>query len=623
MVEKELPAENICVYLPNTLESFDDVVRVLALKVGTANADKPELTNTLVAEIARSLEESDRRLVVLFDQSERMYLATIERIRKMLDRVNVNRVLLQIVFAGRKSLLENLQQLAICNFSDVEEKHFVLNTLGLSETYAYLNHCAQHRSPTRGKNIFTPEAAKKIYSMAQGNLRMTNILAAKSLEATDSETSFMVLLDNVCDNEKVDPHKRKSFFPKRKPPMWQLGLVGAGLMLMVGTLLLRGGEEQTKVSQVTEKSAAADGIGSKQRPAPPAASEDGSLDGRAAGTVEKEVSVPVHPVEPKTGVASTKAQNNRQLPDNVEHLPEPEKKTVDHSAMAGKVKSGVAAGQGSAEPVVAKVGEMAVNAPEESVKTQNTSVAPLRIDKEIAEKGAQDKASGDQSAQVTVASLTVQERTVAPRDQKTAPPAKASKPETSAQNEPAQLRRESMGEVMEESENTEGDAEAVVFVGMKKRLPQQEADREGTKKIVKIAPVKVKAAVGRDSVEDQTAVLEKTDAAVQLFKQREAAGAKWLSGEMGGSHTIQLMALTAEQAEDNLRRRFEQEMYRHIADNLYIVKGTASTVFVYYGEYPDMDSARQARNTLPVFLRKHDPYAVSLKDAIEKAASAR
>ncbi len=81
------------------------------------------------------------------------------------------------------------------------------------------------------------------------------------------------------------------------------------------------------------------------------------------------------------------------------------------------------------------------------------------------------------------------------------------------------------------------------------------------------------------------------------------------------------MVLTAEQAEENLKRRLQQEEYREVADRLHIVKGNSSRVYVFFGEYPDMDAARQARNTLPEFLRKHAPYAVSIEEAIEKAVA--
>jgi len=161
----------------------------------------------------------------------------------------------------------------------------------------------------------------------------------------------------------------------------------------------------------------------------------------------------------------------------------------------------------------------------------------------------------------------------------------------------------------------------VVFVGMKKRLPPPETEDGGAKKIVKIAPAKVKIPLAAQSDEEARAGGADDASVDNLFRRGLARGEEWLQGQSSGSHTVQLMALSAGQAEENLKNRLRQEEYRRIADQLYIVKGNTSTVYVYYGEYADVDTARQARNTLPVFLRKHAPYTVSVEEATAKAVS--
>ena len=94
---------------------------------------------------------------------------------------------------------------------------------------------------------------------------------------------------------------------------------------------------------------------------------------------------------------------------------------------------------------------------------------------------------------------------------------------------------------------------------------------------------------------------------MDLYQKRLAAGSGWYENKDNNLHTVQLMVLTADQAEANLKRRFADQAYRDIADDLYIIKDNGSKVFVYYGQYPDLDAARQARNTMPIFLRKHNP----------------
>ncbi len=242
MVQKELPADFSCVYLPNTMESFEDVVRVLALGLGTDNSEQPGNTVDLVSEIATFLRKNERHLVAIFDQTERMYLATLERIRKMLDQLNEKEVIFHMILAGRKSLMDNIAQLEICEFMEIEEKRYILDPLGLSETYGYLNHCVQQRPSGPGKNVFTPEVAKKIFGMAKGNFRMTNMLAEKTLESSDSETSFMVLLDNVSETRDMplmsEPAGR---FGKGFSRL--LGVAGGVGVLVIMLLLISGDKE--------------------------------------------------------------------------------------------------------------------------------------------------------------------------------------------------------------------------------------------------------------------------------------------------------------------------------------------------------------------------------------------
>ena len=105
-----------------------------------------------------------------------------------------------------------------------------------------------------------------------------------------------------------------------------------------------------------------------------------------------------------------------------------------------------------------------------------------------------------------------------------------------------------------------------------------------------------------------------------LFEERRRASAGWLAGAYKGKYTIQLMMLTSPLARKNMEKLLEQKEYASVLDNLYILqkKTTPPTLFLFYGTYPSMDSARQVRNTMPVFLRKHHPYALSIADALAK-----
>lgn len=652
MVEKELPAETFSVYLPTPLESFDDVIRVLALEVGTDNADKPVSSKILVDEIAAELEVRERRLVVVFDQSERMYLATIERVRKMLDRVNDSNVLLQIVFAGRSSLLENLKQLAICNFKDVEERHFGLHPLGLSETYAYLNHCAQQRSSSRSKNVFTPEAAKKIYSMAKGNLRMTNMLAAKSLEAANTDTSFMVLLDNVVDDTQgSDPKGRKrsvASWPGTSWRRWAYGGAGLALLVVVAFFVFtdengqkEGGRGDAVVSDEPVETSPLSVENAEESPALEQAEPEGTVEtGGVNQPVASEIAMSetVAGSEQKDHVSGGSASgkdegenatdDGKRVPAATDSDQSMEKESPGPAAANDEV---VVAGRGNTlepekeEPVVVgtPVKEAAQEVAEPSTAATDVVKEPAegseRLERPTLTAGTESAGAGEEQQLVSTEdpAAKLQQEGEVQKDQtiEIAQSAKNEQPE------------ESQEKIQEEPEGTlvqdEDYDEPVVFVGMKKRLPPPQVDEGSAKKIVKIAPVKVKNPIASMSDGEEAAAPLNDGTVDELFNRSLARGQRWLQGRNSGSHTVQLMALTAEQAEDNLKNRFRQQEYRRIADRLYIVKGNTSTVYVYYGEYEDPDTARQARNSLPVFLRKHNPYAVSVEEAIAKAVAER
>jgi septal ring-binding cell division protein DamX len=106
----------------------------------------------------------------------------------------------------------------------------------------------------------------------------------------------------------------------------------------------------------------------------------------------------------------------------------------------------------------------------------------------------------------------------------------------------------------------------------------------------------------------------------QLYRDRVRASAKWLAGGYRDAYTVQLMMLASEQAEDNIKKLLVQDDYFAIRNNLYILRKKTSppTLFVFYGTYDSMEQARQARNNMPLFLRKHHPYALSINDAMRK-----
>jgi hypothetical protein len=115
------------------------------------------------------------------------------------------------------------------------------------------------------------------------------------------------------------------------------------------------------------------------------------------------------------------------------------------------------------------------------------------------------------------------------------------------------------------------------------------------------------------------AVIEQRDGD-KLFRERLAASANWLTGLQKGKYTIQLMMVVSNQAQATIAETLAQDDFFQIRDQLYLFRKKTSppTIFVYHGLYDSLDAAREARNNMPVFLRKQHPYPLAVDDALKK-----
>ena len=246
MLEKELPDGYVLVTFPNTLDSFEDVTRAIAREMKITLADGVAIGDIrdLLLEVWERLAERKQKMLIIFDQAERIYLATLERIRKMLDIMNQTGIVFQILFSGESGLLENFKQLSMCSFQGAEERHFVLEPLDSSATYAYLNFRV-NEGKAEEKEAFSEEVSEEIFVIAGGNIRKINALAEESLQSLTADTSFMVLLDNVRETKKEgksigwDFSLFKEYYLAHKK--WLIPL-GACLSVLFLLLILRTGK---------------------------------------------------------------------------------------------------------------------------------------------------------------------------------------------------------------------------------------------------------------------------------------------------------------------------------------------------------------------------------------------
>ena len=635
MAAKEIADNNLCVYVPENIESFGDVIGVILQSIGGKGEESGKEVTLLEQELLSFLKEEKKRLIVIFDHAEKMYLAMLERLRKLLDRMNSQEIHLQIILAGRKLLYENLEQLEICNFAEIEEVHFHLSALEQAETHAYLNHCAKLRSRELGKCMFSSEAARKIYALARGNLKVTNILAAKAIAAADAEESFVVRPKNVIitDEPALKDIGRFRFYgvlTLRMKRNWLLA--GATIVLLIGILIVfsPGGDPQKEGRGSPDESdevviLGLDGTEATDPIAKGMAEainkEDGENRDETAGQEEDlfivtsaEGGVEVdHAREDLAGAGVTDEQleNTSALSGNVREQAQDSRsqQTGPSTDVPAEAELDAAVGgdrkQSSSSDVAA--GKNTVR--------DATGSGTIEVGSNGQLSQAQISTEKDPAGQAVLSQLKVKDRndkTVGETGQvqqkkATHPPVDLEQ----AKSQPDKSTPEDSAESVEEKNSP-------VLSVSSKSVPLKVASIREPKQIHRIAPVTFSS----QGPEKARQVPEKRDvdiAADSLYEQRLSAGKKLFGKERQHDQTIQLMALTAGQAEKNLQAKLTRPEYQAVVENLYIVESNDnSKIFVYYGHYPDEAAAQQARKALPLFLRENSPFVLSLSDVRRK-----
>ncbi len=520
MLEERVAEECVVVYFQHTVESFEDVVRIIAreLSVATVEMDGKGVKDA-IENIVKILLEKRCHLFIIFDEAENIYLATLERIRKMLDQMTEAEVYLHVLFSGRVSFLENYEQLIICDFKQVEEVHLTLDPLSEVETVGYINSCMDRLSSDAQRDVFTEEVVGKICEIAKGNFATINSLAEEPIVTPGDNSSFMVLLDSVADAKEEDAGLKwlqaitgiKRFIPSIP---WMAGAVAVIIVLV---LVFGSGDEEEKETRILPK--------------------------QADDKKQEIIIVKKKVVRPEPVVKDTAASVEKRV--------------------------GI--------PVV--VTEMGAEGDEASVKESELQSEITKPEaKEIAVEALNEAAADREKVEGTVVARGEQKVTV---------------------HEEVKVEHLGQEEVIVELHQSQSLKKKV---GVADFIKQKKSSVYLNTEVQKISSANAHLTVN------------------QLYAGRIAAGKVWESGARDSKYTVQLMALTSKNAEGNLKQMLAQENYRQQAVNFFIFKKTKTPagLLVYYGEYQTIAEARRMTKSIPVFLQKHKPYAISIKGAVAK-----
>jgi len=213
LIEKRLPDVYQVVTLDDPSGSFEDVLRMVYLALGldqrgasTEVEPLPELQQLL-----ELLYEKGKRVVLIIDGAEKLFLASLERLVRHVREASGN-LKLTLVLVGRPGLDDNLKQIASLSSGASFSNAYSLSDLSESETRQYLRFRVEAAGMSREHfaEVFTEPILYKIFTEAKGNLRLINILAEEALQNFCAEKSFMALLDRVEPGAGGEPEPRPS-----------------------------------------------------------------------------------------------------------------------------------------------------------------------------------------------------------------------------------------------------------------------------------------------------------------------------------------------------------------------------------------------------------------------------
>lgn len=663
MVERALPSDYVTVFFPQMVDSFEDVVRLIARRLEVDPAIAAGDIPALLQEIATLLRDRALRLLVIFDEAERIYLATLERVRKMLDLVNSSGPLMQIVLSGRSGLHNNFKNLALCNFIEVEERHIALQPLDLQETGAYLNHALQFVDINGKNQIISPEIVEKVFAESGGNFKQVNVQAEKALRALGPDTSFLVLLDNVQEVAKKNRPRRRAkaldsqklSFNRRKLAL-AAGVACLALVVFFFLYQVKGPDRAVVESSSVAKNkiviSQPESIGHipAESPITPPAAQDvnSSREPLAPSpeTTQSEKSEEIEAPEAESPVQKASPTIERPV-EQAESAPSVETKQEQPAISSEEVKPIESDKEKNVE--LAET-EQPLEPKAEEVLREDAPTAALA---EMAESPiAQQEAV---AAGVTQAPVIEEKEVLAPpvsvvepvelqknEEAPVEPPARTVETVTDEKVVPAPIQTIKAREIVKYRERMAADIEVDPVAS--EDAPRIEPERNKVAVIKLAQPAKIKPEVTQEpqvetqappvvrQAEPQKVVIDapvvtkspaaprKSEGSDKVYSRRIAAGTPWLLGLKDDRYTVQLMVVTDSDGEEKLKKMLTQKSLQGQADKVYILrKESAPDVkYVFYGEYPTMTDARNARNTLPEALRGTKPYAVSVKGAVQK-----
>ncbi len=524
------------VFLDHPVGSFEDLLRQVCTVLGAETDSEEAVPGSCLALFKKQLQErgeAGRRVILIIDEAEKLFLATLERLVRLVCDTDEGDVL-RILLSGRPDLEKNIDQLVIyCSNVDVHAR-YVLEPLTRAESGEYI-HYRLRAAGALGDTclaMFDREALSYIYQGAVGNIRLINRIAEKGLKLACEAGKFRVeagLFEPAPPpGGNIAERLARTAEELNRYRLW----LGSGVFALLVLVLFLLWPEQNRINPPEPVAEQVDAANEKRTPAPPFDVALTSVPGPSGTQL---------PGEDAPG-SDGKQEGFPQIPAELSEVPAPEPFVHEEQALVSK------------SPLFEVSGPVAADA---------EPVPPAAV----AEKDDRKHVPAGGGVEVVPES-----------------------PEELAADEP-----EVPLPVQAEQVREEPEPGVVVLLpeARKKRKPEPMAD----------------LAVRESGIRDGD----------QIFAERMRASSSWLAWAYRGGYTIQLMVLASEDAEESLKALLVTDDYYACRDKLYILRKAASpTLLLFYGLFDTIEEARQARDSLPLFLRRNRPYALTINEALKK-----
>lgn len=212
----QFPANIKAAYIPNTLVSFNELLRLILKDLGlpSSTKDKFDMMDLLNQYL---LEQSYNGHIValLIDEAQDLSLECLEELRLLGNLETDKHKLLQIVLVGQPGLERKLNQPELLQLKQRVVVRCRLQPVATDEVGAYIESRLQTIGHTSA-DLFDPEAIEKIAFYSKGIPRLINIICDNALLNAYAASQFKVSAamieeaadDLVIGNGRIEPEAR-------------------------------------------------------------------------------------------------------------------------------------------------------------------------------------------------------------------------------------------------------------------------------------------------------------------------------------------------------------------------------------------------------------------------------